>query len=291
MKYINIIEDAIEYIEDNLMNELTLDIISKKYYLSSFYFHRIFSAVLGMSLKKYILKRKLNKSLEFIYDNSISIIDITFKLGFSSQSSYTRAFKACYGFTPIVTRKNNFIKIERIPEVINRTFKNFNSDIVTDFLLVEKDEIEILGFELELDLDNKNTENIVKEKSEEFIVHNNLKDLFDNCDKYSVLYPKIKGTNKLKVFFGIENNFNFKSEKYIIKIIPPMLYAKFSYVGDLLDIGDIVINDLMRWGKISKIKIEIVEALFLQVYDQEYDKNKKFTLLYPIKLLQQDLDI
>ena len=52
------IQNAIQYIEDNLTEELNIDSIAAKAYVSSFHFQRIFSAVCGITVGEYIRNRR-----------------------------------------------------------------------------------------------------------------------------------------------------------------------------------------------------------------------------------------
>ena len=58
MNYIEIVNDAIQYIESNLHRNLSLEELVSRYYISPTYFHRIFRAVTNHTVKSYILGRK-----------------------------------------------------------------------------------------------------------------------------------------------------------------------------------------------------------------------------------------
>ena len=49
MNYISDIQKAIDYIEENLEEEINYENVSKQIRMSSYYFHRIFSAIVGIS--------------------------------------------------------------------------------------------------------------------------------------------------------------------------------------------------------------------------------------------------
>lgn len=57
--YIEIINQTIDYIEENITNKLTLLEISKQFNISEYHFNRMFKTVVGKTLKQYILERKL----------------------------------------------------------------------------------------------------------------------------------------------------------------------------------------------------------------------------------------
>ena len=94
------IQAAIDYIEMNLCEELTLDEISKTVGFSKFYFHRAFQREVGISLYDYIRKRRLAGAASLLLNTNISILDIALIYRFESQEAFTRAFKSIYRLPP-----------------------------------------------------------------------------------------------------------------------------------------------------------------------------------------------
>ena len=100
-KYIQAIVDIIDKCIRNENDEaLTLAALSEMVGYSQYYISRKFRNISGMTLKDYIRLRRLAFSLKELRDTKSSIIDIAVKYGFSSNESFTRAFKAAYGITP-----------------------------------------------------------------------------------------------------------------------------------------------------------------------------------------------
>ncbi|SFG40183.1 helix-turn-helix transcriptional regulator [Sporolactobacillus nakayamae] len=94
------IQTALEYIEMNLCEQLTLDGISKVVGFSKFYFHRTFQREVGISLYAFIRKRRLASAASTLLNTNISILDIALTYHFESQESFTRAFKSIYQLPP-----------------------------------------------------------------------------------------------------------------------------------------------------------------------------------------------
>ena len=60
MNWSESIVKAIEYIENNLTNDITVEDIANHLYMSSFYFQKGFSIVCGYGVSEYIRNRKLS---------------------------------------------------------------------------------------------------------------------------------------------------------------------------------------------------------------------------------------
>lgn len=98
--YIGNIQRAINYIEENINENIKLNDIAKVSGYSMFHFDRIFKYTVGESVIEYMRKRKLTEAANLLISTNISIIDIAIEYGFNSQQAFTLAFKKFYGKTP-----------------------------------------------------------------------------------------------------------------------------------------------------------------------------------------------
>lgn len=97
----------IDWIEENLTENLTLLDMSRQVGYSPYYCSTQFREIVGMTLKSYIAGRRLAKAALEIRDTKERILDIAIKYGYSSQEALTRAFHSAYGCTPAAYRRNN----------------------------------------------------------------------------------------------------------------------------------------------------------------------------------------
>jgi AraC family transcriptional regulator len=100
------IERALEYIAAHLDRSLTVAEVAKVAFLSEFHFHRIFSAVMGEPVGRYITRRRLEvAALRLAYEPDLSVTEIGQSCGYSSTSNFTKAFTAYFGASPSRVRK------------------------------------------------------------------------------------------------------------------------------------------------------------------------------------------
>jgi AraC family transcriptional regulator len=97
---LNSVTDAVEFIESNLDQELSTDIVASHVGFSPYYFHRLFAGVLGESVAEYIRKRRLSESAHLVRSTDKTLLEIGLMYGFESQEVFTRAFKKMFGITP-----------------------------------------------------------------------------------------------------------------------------------------------------------------------------------------------
>lgn len=63
MNYLDILQDSIDYIEDNLKSEISAEELSKKAGFSIFHYYHLFQKGIGIPVNQYILKRKLHSAI------------------------------------------------------------------------------------------------------------------------------------------------------------------------------------------------------------------------------------
>jgi AraC family transcriptional regulator len=98
--------DALNYIEENLDNDIDLRKVARLAICSEYHFQRMFSFLAGISLSEYIRRRRLTMAAFELNNSNVRIIDIAIKYGYSSPDSFTRAFHNLHGITPSEARLN-----------------------------------------------------------------------------------------------------------------------------------------------------------------------------------------
>lgn len=87
------------YIEEHLDEPLSLEDLSRKFFISKYHIAHVFKDNLGMSIHQYITKKRLHLCREAIGGN-MSISEAYQTFGFGDYSSFYRAFKKEYGISP-----------------------------------------------------------------------------------------------------------------------------------------------------------------------------------------------
>ena len=136
------LQNAIEYIENNLCDELEISKIAARAYLSSFYFQKVFNATCGMTIGEYIRNRRLSRAAEELSSSSVKVIDVALKYGYDSPDSFSRAFAKFHGITPSAAKERGAHLKSFAPLVIDLDLKG---GIVMDYKIVEKASFTVVG--------------------------------------------------------------------------------------------------------------------------------------------------
>lgn len=105
-KYLERLNLITSFIKENYNQNLTLDLLSSTFYLSSEYLSRFFVKHTGMTVFDYIHAIRLEKSYPELMNTDIPVIRIALNHGFPNEKSYNRVFKAVFHETPTQYRKN-----------------------------------------------------------------------------------------------------------------------------------------------------------------------------------------
>jgi len=103
------LNQVIEYIEDHLTDDLSLEVISEYAGVSDYHFRKIFFYLSGMTLSEYVKNRKLSEAtLDLL--NGETVTDVAFKYGYQSLDGFTRAYKKWSGSLPSEIGKTGMAK-------------------------------------------------------------------------------------------------------------------------------------------------------------------------------------
>lgn len=106
MDWLTGIQNAINYVEVHLTEDIDYTQVAKEAACSNFYFQRIFGILCGISLGDYIRNRRLTLAGDELSATDTKVIDIALKYGYESPESFTRAFKGFHGVTPSEAKKD-----------------------------------------------------------------------------------------------------------------------------------------------------------------------------------------
>ena len=106
---------AIDYINDNLSEDLTLGEIADAARLNPFYFSRIFRQSTGTSPHQYVLQRRVERAKRLLLDRRLSLVEVALVVGFQNQSHFTALFHRLTGVTPKTYREGLLRQSNSIP--------------------------------------------------------------------------------------------------------------------------------------------------------------------------------
>ena len=101
----NMLDDSIAFIESRLTDKINLNELAEQAFFSKTHYQRLFRAIVGEPVMKYVKNRRLQLACRDLFAGNIGILEISLKYGYDSHDGFTRAFKTRFGATPSEYRK------------------------------------------------------------------------------------------------------------------------------------------------------------------------------------------
>lgn len=141
MNYTQGLQNAIDYIEEHLTDDLDIEEIAAQSGLSAFYFQRFFNILCDYPLGEYIRNRRLTLAGNELSGTDEKVIDIALKYGYDTPESFSRAFSRFHGITPSQAKKNSspLKSFSRLSVEIHLKGGN-----IMDYKIVKKDAFKVL---------------------------------------------------------------------------------------------------------------------------------------------------
>lgn len=98
------IVEMIQYINQNLTEDLNIDLLAEHFYLSKYYMMRQFKKETGYTIGSYITNKRLLYARELIQRGE-TLTQTCFTCGFKEYSSFHRAYKKLFGISPVKSRE------------------------------------------------------------------------------------------------------------------------------------------------------------------------------------------
>lgn len=108
-EYLKRVNRVLDYLDTNYANDIDLASLADIANFSPYHFHRIFRAIVGEPLYKYVQRIRIEKAASFLlYQSNKSVTNISDECGFGSPASFARVFKEHFGVSATEWRKGAY---------------------------------------------------------------------------------------------------------------------------------------------------------------------------------------
>ena len=214
MDWITGIQNAIDYVENNLLADLNIQDIAKTSLTSAFQFQRAFHILSGLTIGEYIRNRRLTLAAGDLQHGDERILDIALKYGYETPESFSRAFERFHGVLPSKVRKPG----SKLRSFSRLTIKvTLEGGSIMDYRIEKMNAFKVLG------------------KVEKEVIGNVTANLFwKQCGEDGTLKALTQySTSPEKEYIGIADGSSYDGESYLYYIVTP-------YEGDEILDGHIV---------------------------------------------------
>lgn len=284
MDCIQSIQKAINYMEENILENINYEDVASEVYMSNYHFHRLFSMVTGVTANDYIRKRRLSMAGQELSMSNSKVIDISMKYGYDSPESFSKAFVRFHGVTP-KEAKGSGIQLKSFNRLVIKII--LEGGTIMDYKIVEKEEFKLLAkvrsFRNESISEEGNTEipDFWKECSNTG-VFNELRKYAKEYDAYGVCTPVSKESKFFDYAIAMKYDGGEIPEGYTVLEVKPTLWAVFKCIGtDGKCISD-------TWDKIFKEFLpssdyNMLDDLDFEFYQENSDKDLFCEIWIPVE--------
>lgn len=146
MNHFEQISGALQYIDSHLAEPVTLAMLAEQCHFSPFYFHRLFTAVVGKSLAAYIRDRKILHACRLLAETDRSMLDIALDSGFQSAQAFSRAFRDSQGMSAREYRRQGCRPVVvTAEELIVRFTNRLRGGVLVNPMLIRRGPLRIAG--------------------------------------------------------------------------------------------------------------------------------------------------
>ncbi|MDF2537955.1 MAG: AraC family transcriptional regulator [Herbinix sp.] len=291
---LEIIKHTTEYIENNLLEELTLDNISENVNISKFHLLRIWKGATSTGIMEYVRRRRIAQSLGDLINDRNSIEFISSKFSFGCERTYNRIFKEEYNTTPAKWRRKPFEL--KILDRFNADFMNCAGDGLIFFRSITVlPGFTIAGLEYEVDVIENMEKQIATKYGVDFF-YNTRPEVLNPVEKdvyigYTLVPRNFSGFTYYQPSIQVDQN-SILAPNMKVKHIKPHKYGVFTYMGPHRPEELSSKNLQMIWRYISETWMPTIQFNLTQDFHFErinYSKcNKHYCecdLYYPISIL------
>ncbi len=233
MSILNDLGEAVNYIERNIKNKISLEDIAASLYLSKYHFHRFFRAATNKKLMEYVRMRRLSLSLDDLLYTDLKIKDIAAEFGFEHEQSYSRSFRKAFGISPSQFRLNKQ-QVPIVDKLDLSAIVALDVGIILSPSIVVRPEFYVVGVEHSVLVEENYNTGLANKLAKDFY-YNHSKRIMNAVDPNILIslsaYKAITSNESMYLPALEVMDLNSVPKGMIGKKIPTHKYAVFRYIG------------------------------------------------------------
>lgn len=279
MEWIERLNCAVNYIEENIKEPINLEEVSKIACCSTYHFQRMFAYIADITLSEYIRRRRMSLAAIDLQDGCEKVIDISLKYGYDSPTAFNRAFKSVHGIAPSKAREEGTI-LKAFPPI---SFKiTIKGDSEMNYRIEQKEAFRIVGVSEPLETEIEKNFEIVPQMWGKAAVNGTIPKLAAMMGEVPLGLLGVSSCNELdnwRYYIAVASSQPIEDdlEEYIV---PSSTWAIFSGEGSNQSIQNLEKRIVTEWLPTSGY--EYGNAPDIEVYLNPDPDNAKYEVWIPV---------
>ncbi|MGN4443559.1 AraC family transcriptional regulator [Bacillus cereus group sp. MYBK79-1] len=279
--------EALNYIEENLDNYINLKEVASKAFFSEYHFKRLFSLLSGITISEYIRRRRLTMAALELKDLNVKVIDVAIKYGYCSPDAFSRAFQSFHGVTPSLARKLEQ-NLKAYPRMAFQL--TIQGGIEMNYRIVKKEGFEVFGIKYNVEVVNE-TLSPTYEDMLTAISETTMKELesLATNEPFGLVHVTVNyaehdnGKATFEQYIGAVTTKNEKIKEYATLEVPPLLWVIFEVDGDWQQVEE-------HWKRIYSEWLPSSSYQLAEGPEILASKNQKSEIWIPIMVTARELE-
>lgn len=265
---------AIDYMETHLLEDIGAKDVADAVHLSAFYFQKGFRIMTGYTVSEYIRYRRLYLAALDVIAGKEQIIALSYKYGYETPESFTKAFCRFHGISPLKLRNDTTKLTTFLPLKISIEIKG-GYDM--DYVIEEMKAIKMIGFERVFNYDNAYKE--IPKFWDDFFQQNChdtsnpkiTKQVISTAKacrvgEYGICIDDSPEKNAFRYMIAGIYNGNAVPEGMTVYEVPALKWAKFKCTGSMPDVLQAMNTKIYKEWLPGNTEYEIAESIDVEWY-------------------------
>jgi len=234
MEWLDRFNEAINYIEQRLDDEIDFEKAANIACCSTYHFQRMFSYIADIPLSEYIRRRRMSKAAIDLQSGDVKIIDIALRYGYDSPTAFNRAFQNIHGIAPSAA-KTLGTTLKSFPPISLRI--TIKGDVEMNYKIEKKDTFKIIGVKKHYSASIEECFASVPIFWQETIKRGLIPKLciLNNCEPYGVIgLSTCMDSRNFDYFVAVASDKECPANMYEY-IVPECTWAVFECIGAMPD--------------------------------------------------------
>jgi AraC family transcriptional regulator len=279
MDWIERLNSAIKYIEENICDTINLEEVAKIACCSTYHFQRMFAYMANIPLSEYIRRRRMSLAAVDLQNGDSKVIDISVKYGYDSPTAFNRAFKSVLGLSPSQAREEGTTLKAYPPISFQITIKGVSA---MNYRIETKEAFRIVGVSEPLETEIEKNFEIVPNMWGNAVMNGTitkLANMMDGTLTGLLGASSCNVSNNWRYYIAVESSKPIEGEMEEL-IVPETTWAIFAGEGSNQSIQELEKRIVTEWFPTSGY--EYGNAPDIEVYLNADPENAKYEVWFPV---------
>ncbi|KPG69646.1 AraC family transcriptional regulator [Enterococcus sp. RIT-PI-f] len=284
MEWIQQLNTTIDYIEGHLNDEINYEALAKLADCSSFHYQRMFAYMAGVPLSEYIRRRRMTRAAIDL-QNGDKVIDVALRYGYSSPTSFNRAFQSVHLIAPSLAKKKG-VPLKSFPPI--RFQISIKGAEEMKYRIEEKEAFQIVGRSIPLSKNIEENFNVVPKMWEQAASDGTLSTLMTYMNQQPMGVLGVSVCNHLeewRYYIAVSSDIT-PLEDFESYQVPASIWAIFEGKGTGESIQELEKRIITEW--LPSSGYEYGQAADIEVYLDPDPQNTTYEVWLPVEQKNRD---